>query len=194
VGVRNRYRALYRMGVLPWDRPEPPRPLRALVEGPGARSPGVAVDLGCGTGASARYLAGLGWRVTAIDFIAKAIGTARRLDVEGRVTWRTGDVTVPAEVDPAGTLAGACDLVLDNGCLHGIPAGSRRGWAATVDRLAAPAATVLVRAMPPRKSYLGPAGIAAADVTALLDPAWTAVVIDEPHWLRYDLRQGAAIL
>ena len=38
------------------------------------------------------------------------------------------------------TLAGTVTLLLDNGCLHGIPGQHRPGWAQTIHALAAPGA------------------------------------------------------
>lgn len=65
-----------------WDKTEgrPPRPtlLRALdaFEDEG-RSPGLAVDLGCGTGRDAVELVRRGWRVVAVDGEAEALERLR---------------------------------------------------------------------------------------------------------------------
>ena len=56
---------------------------------------GTAVDLGCGDGRHARWLAGLGWRVDAIDFVADIIASARERDTDegraGHVEWVAAD-------------------------------------------------------------------------------------------------------
>jgi SAM-dependent methyltransferase len=168
--MRKTYRILYALGLLPWDSANVPEPLARFAA---AAHAGVAVDLGCGTGAQARYLAGRGWAVTAVDYTPRAVELARRDDPQGTVTWRVADVTAPAEVDPTGELADRCDLILDNGCLHGIPAARRTGWASTVQRLAGPRATVLVRAAPPGGRLIGPHGMAEAQLAALLGKAWS---------------------
>jgi SAM-dependent methyltransferase len=65
--------------------------------------PGDAVDLAAGEGRHALWLAGLGWRVTAVDF--SAVGLERGAAQPGaeRVTWVTADVTTwtapPASLD-----------------------------------------------------------------------------------------------
>jgi SAM-dependent methyltransferase len=55
--------------------------------------PGDAVDLAAGEGRHALWLAGLGWRVTAVDF--SAVGLARGAAQPGaeRVSWVTADIT-----------------------------------------------------------------------------------------------------
>jgi SAM-dependent methyltransferase len=59
----------------------------------GGLPPGDAVDLAAGEGRHALWLAGLGWRVTAVDF--SAVGLERGAAQPGaeRVTWVTADVT-----------------------------------------------------------------------------------------------------
>ena len=62
-------------------------------------SPGVALDVGCGEGADAIWLAGKGWRVTAVDLSTVALerGAAHALgvsaDVAQRITWLHADLT-----------------------------------------------------------------------------------------------------
>lgn len=57
--------------------------------------PGSALDLACGEGRNAIWLAQRGWEVTAVDFSAVALGRGRRLASErgADVTWVEGDVT-----------------------------------------------------------------------------------------------------
>lgn len=66
--------------------------------------PGSALDLGCGEGADAIWLARQGWRVTAVDISQVALDRAARYaaeaDVAGRVDWQRHDLGVSF---PAGT-------------------------------------------------------------------------------------------
>jgi SAM-dependent methyltransferase len=85
----------YAANELVWGA-EPNRFVRAQCE----RLPvGRAVDLACGEGRNALWLARLGWKATGVDFSNVAIERARRLTtreapaVAGRLTWRVGDVT-----------------------------------------------------------------------------------------------------
>lgn len=69
-------------------------PNQALVDEVHGMAPGRAVEVGCGEGADAVWLAGLGWDVTAIDISAVAIeraeAAARARGVT--VTWVVADV------------------------------------------------------------------------------------------------------
>ena len=67
---------------------------------------GTAVDLACGDGRHARWLAAHGWHVHAVDFSEVAIEQARDRDSDegrsGSVDWLVGDAvdwTPPGEVD-----------------------------------------------------------------------------------------------
>jgi SAM-dependent methyltransferase len=55
----------YRSGSRPAEVPEAPTPL--LIDTANRLRPGNALDLACGTGRNALWLAGNGWRVTAVD-------------------------------------------------------------------------------------------------------------------------------
>jgi len=70
--------------------------------------PGRALDLACGEGRNARWLAGLGWQVTALDFSRVAIEKGRRLadqlpdQPEKHIDWQVGDALntpPPADLD-----------------------------------------------------------------------------------------------
>ncbi|MEZ5426373.1 MAG: methyltransferase domain-containing protein [Pyrinomonadaceae bacterium] len=63
----------YAQGKYSTDRPH--RLLIGLAE---ELAPGRALDLACGTGRHANYLAGKGWQVTAVDSSPVGLGIARR--------------------------------------------------------------------------------------------------------------------
>lgn len=94
--------------------------------------PGRALDVGCGEGADALWLAGRGWQVTAVDISATAL-THAAIDaaLAGRVTWTRADlITTPPPV-------GVFDLVSihyfplphqpDHSALRGLLAGVAPG-------------------------------------------------------------------
>jgi SAM-dependent methyltransferase len=55
--------------------------------------PGDAVDLAAGEGRHALWLAGLGWRVTAVDFSDVGLARGRAQSGADRVSWVTADAT-----------------------------------------------------------------------------------------------------
>jgi SAM-dependent methyltransferase len=80
--------------------------------------PGIALDLACGEGRNALWLAELGWTVTAVDFSAVAIEKARALGTGRRpVTWVVADALTYQTPDPV-------DLALL--CYLQLPADERR--------------------------------------------------------------------
>ncbi len=70
------------------------QPNRFLVAETEALPPGRALDLACGEGRNAVWLAERGWEVTGVDFSAVGIGTAQRLGAERGVypQWIVSDV------------------------------------------------------------------------------------------------------
>src|SRR5262249_22102263 len=71
-----------------------PRPNRFLVEGVTGLRPGTGLDLACGEGRHAVWLAELGWRATGIDWSAVAIEKGRQLAAARGVAvdWVVGDL------------------------------------------------------------------------------------------------------
>lgn len=73
-----------------------PRPNGTLVDLAAELPPGVALDLGCGEGGDALWLARRGWRVTAVDISAVATerlaARARALGVGDRVSAESHDL------------------------------------------------------------------------------------------------------
>ena len=53
-------------------------------------TPGTALDLACGEGRNARWLAERGWRVTGIDWSREGVAKGRRTAPD--VDWQVGDV------------------------------------------------------------------------------------------------------
>jgi SAM-dependent methyltransferase len=76
------------------------KPNPQLVREAAALAPGAALDVGCGEGADALWLAARGWRVTAVDFssvaLERAAGHAAAnlpADAASRIDWLHADLT-----------------------------------------------------------------------------------------------------
>lgn len=142
VAVRRELEDLYAAGRPPWDTGVTPPELVALVEGDGAPAPGRALELGCGTGTNAVYLARRGWEVVAVDLIDRAVRQAReKADAAGAaVRVLHGDATRLDELD----VPGPYDLFFDLSCFCGVPPHRRDAYAAGLTRRAAPGARLLM--------------------------------------------------
>ncbi|MFC8520547.1 class I SAM-dependent methyltransferase [Streptomyces sp. NPDC057257] len=99
-------------------------------------APGRALDLGCGPGRNALYLASLGFEVDGVDLSPVAIGRAReRARAAGAdARFLAGDAfaLLGTELDER------YDLVYDSGCFHHLPPHRRISYLALLDRLLAP--------------------------------------------------------
>ena len=84
------------------------RPNPVLVDLVGSLRPGTALDLGCGEGGDAIWLARQGWRVSAVDVsataLSRAAAAATTAGVADRIDFRQHDLAVTL-------LSGAFDLV-----------------------------------------------------------------------------------
>jgi SAM-dependent methyltransferase len=143
-------------------------------------APGTALDVGCGEGADAIWLAERGWRVTAVDISSVALERARAVklsaDVARRIEWLHRDLV--AEAPPPASY----DLVSAQ-FMHLPPAPREslfRGLAASVK----PGGSLLVVGHHPsdlqttaRRPPLPELFYTAADVAALLEPeSWEIIV------------------
>lgn len=105
-------------------------------------TPGTALDVGCGEGADAIWLARQGWTVHGIDLSSVAIERAAEHaaevgdDIADRVTWEAADLL---EWDPGTT---RYDLVTSQ-YVH-LPSGQRDVLYARLAELVAPGGTLLI--------------------------------------------------
>ncbi len=74
-------------------------PNGALVDEVTGLPAGRALDVGCGDGSDARWLAAQGWRVTAVDISQVALDRAAAVQTPHEITWRLLDLAkeAPAE-------------------------------------------------------------------------------------------------
>lgn len=122
----------------PWSSPE----LAGFLTGVG-ELPGTALDLGCGTGGDAVYLAERGIETIGLDISPTALEIARKRAARSgvQVTWVEGDVLELPFPD------GSIDLVTDRGCLHHITLEDQGRYANEVARILTPGGRLLIREM-----------------------------------------------
>lgn len=129
------YRFMYRHGRPRWDSSDVHPGVRELLAD---RQPGRALDLGCGTGSDAVFMAEWGWDVVGVDFAPEAIEAARRRAAEAGCSahFVVGDVTRLREAG----IGSPFDLILDTGCYHSVPTARRDAYATEVAAVAGPRA------------------------------------------------------
>lgn len=122
----------YLNGNTPWETDCPSPELVACVEG-GTISRGQALEMGCGTGQNAVFLAKRGFRVTAVDCSQVALSRASRLADSEHVCVRLLDADVCRPL----TDVDVVDFVLDRSCyefLRDSPA-DRQGYLTTLNSI-----------------------------------------------------------
>jgi ubiquinone/menaquinone biosynthesis C-methylase UbiE len=154
----------YVLGRTPWDTQVTPPEVVELIE-KGGMPAGRALDLGCGTGTNCIYLARHGWQVTGVDFSTMAICWARRKARRAGVdcTFYRADVT------DLSFLEETFDFVLDIGCLHSVPMGRWKQYAAEVTRLVRPSGLYMLYAFVHRPDRPGPRGVSPEELRGLFE-------------------------
>jgi len=167
------FRAMYRFGLTPWDSGVSPPELKELVEGPNKRTPGKALDLGCGTGTNAIYMAQHGWDVTAIDFVPRAIETARAKAQAAKIGPRLiqGDVTKLDELN----VGDGYSLLFDLGCFHAIPQDHPDPYVAGATRAATQGADFLLWGFYRKPNWETNAMVSKQEIEQRFTKAWELV-------------------
>jgi ubiquinone/menaquinone biosynthesis C-methylase UbiE len=124
-----------------WDYRVPSQELVATVAALNFPAGSVALDIGCGAGREAIFLAQSGFRVYGVDFSQAAIRIAKRraTDAGVSVQWRRADVTRLPLPDQS------VDFVNDRGCFHVIGENRRPSVAQELWRVMKPGARMLLR-------------------------------------------------
>lgn len=131
----------YLEGNLPWDSRLPSQELKRVIEA-GLLTPCRAIEVGCGTGTNAIYLAEGGFQVTGLDLSAKAIeiAQARAVGLKHQPDFLVADITrLPA-------LAAPFDFIFDRGCYHCLRLADPAGYRAALERLSGPGTRFLLLA------------------------------------------------
>jgi 2-polyprenyl-3-methyl-5-hydroxy-6-metoxy-1,4-benzoquinol methylase len=158
----------YFRGQTPWDTQiTPPEVMEFIRKTP----PGKALDLGCGTGTNAITLASHGWTVTGVDFIPKAIETAKRKAAKAGL-----DITfLAADVARLDLPENVYDYALDIGCLFTLEEPDRIRYAETLAKLLKPGACFMLYAWLPRLRKNKTWGISPEALEVLLNPAFSKI-------------------
>ena len=164
-GVRD-WNARYVAGDTPWESGHPSTELRRVVEQTDELPRGRLLELGCGTGTNAIYLARRGFKVTAVDGSHEAISRARGLSDDARrcgeslaVEFHIADVvdlptalftaahgdSASGDTSQAGQRSSEpFDVVFDRGCYHCVRQASLAAFQAMLARVTRPGTRFLL--------------------------------------------------
>ena len=126
--------------TVPWDRTTPHVLLGQWTELHGVEGAGRrAIVVGCGFGADAEHLAGLGFETVAFDIAPTAVAAARRRAPESRVDYVEADL-----LNPPAEWRHAFDLVFESLTVQSLPPPMHVPAIDAVGQLVAPGGTLLV--------------------------------------------------
>ena len=109
---------------------------------------GNAVDLGCGTGLNAVYLAKKGYQVIGVDFVSSALNFARKNAMEAKVNVEFVLADILEWQAPY-----KFDLILDSGCLHGLSGENREKYKAQLLKWLKPSSVYVLIHFAKRRFY-----------------------------------------
>jgi SAM-dependent methyltransferase len=158
----------YLFGKPRWDTGITPPELVELVES-GQVPPGRALDIGCGTGTNAVFLAQHGFEVVGTDVAWLAIRRARRKAREAGVS-ATFHVSEAVRLGtPHGPSVGSpFDLAVDIGCFHSIQSDDRVAYASMLRRVLQEGGYYLLYAWGPHRLLGRAVGLNPQETEALL--------------------------
>lgn len=173
-------------GVPPW---EIGRPQRAIVRASEAGLvQGSVLDVGCGTGENALFLAQRGHYVWGVDLVDAAVEKARRSAAERGLDARFF-VLDALELD---ALDRTFDTVVDSGLFHVFDAKERERYVDMLARVVRPGGRALVLCFSDLEpGDWGPRRVSRSELRAAFASGWTLGSI-EPVRYETNLEEGAA--
>jgi SAM-dependent methyltransferase len=124
-----------------WDVLTPSAELVSFVATGLIPADGKCIDVGCGAGTEAVFLAQCGYRAVGIDLSGEALRIAKtRAEAAGvSVDWRVGSALDLPVRD------GSVEFANDRGCFHHIPEKQRGRYGAEMARVLKPGGSLLLR-------------------------------------------------
>lgn len=155
-------------GTPPWDIGRPQREFVALEES--GEIAGDVLDVGCGTGENALYLAGRGHVVWGVDSAPGAIETARRR-AQGRGVRVTFLVQDALHLQAIGR---TFDTVLDSGLFHTLSDDERPRFARSLSAALRPGGSYLMLAFSEREpgEYSLPRRVSQPEIRTTFSDGW----------------------
>lgn len=151
----------------PWDIGRPQPAFVSLSQSYQLRGP--VLDVGCGTGENALYLAGLGFDVTGVDSARAAIEIARE---KGRLRHVRANFRVVDAFDLA-CLGTTFDTVIDSGFFHLLTDEERGRFLPSLTAVVRPGGSYVMLCFSDQETRQGPKGISRAEIESTFRTGWT---------------------
>ncbi len=154
---------------LPWDSGMPDTALINLVTS-WPNTPGKVLDIGCGTGTNAVWLAEQGAEVTGLDISTSAIALAEQRRAEHGVNCRLmAEDFLTCSLEPD-----SFDLIFDRGCFHCISEENQRRYVEKAATCLQPDGLwfSLIGNKDQENNGEGPPRMTAAEICSLVEPAF----------------------
>jgi methyl halide transferase len=156
----------YKSGNPPWETGRPSEELQRVIAEQKIQ-PCRVIELGCGTGINAVWLAQQGFDVTGVDFSSLAIEKANRRASEANANVRFVLADILALPGDFGTFP----FFFDRGCYHAVRRQDVAGYLRTLQQVTARGSIGLVltgNARDPHKPREGPPVVSAEEINAEL--------------------------
>jgi len=118
----------FNLGLIPWHSDKPDKELIALIK-KGRVKPNKVLDVGCGAGTDAIFLASKGCKVTAIDISYEVIKIAQKRAKKAKVKVNF----IAHDFMKTEFESGSFDFINDRGCFHHINPIERESYAAKIN-------------------------------------------------------------
>lgn len=184
-----RFAGLYAAPRAPWDIGWPQRPFVEAGESltrSAAGGPARVIDVGCGTGDLALWLAEQGCTVTGVDFLAAPLEAAR---VKARARGLTANF-LQMDALAVGEIPERFDAATDCGLFHTFDAAHRAAYVAALGRLLPSGARLFILCMSDAEPGThGPRRVAERELRAAFTGGWQIETV-EPA--RFEVVPGIA--
>jgi 2-polyprenyl-3-methyl-5-hydroxy-6-metoxy-1,4-benzoquinol methylase len=176
--AEERFTTYYATSRPPWDIGRPQRCFTAAGIG------GRVLDLGCGTGDLAVWLAARGCAVTGVDFLAAPLAVARTKAAEQGVAVNFLQMDARA----VATIPERFDAVTDCGLFHSFDDAGRAEYVSALERLLEPGARFFMLCVSELEPGThGPRRVTAAEIRAAFAAGWQ---IEALEGARFEVSSG----